>query len=149
MNIRRASVPDAELVAELVLELLNELSGLEPSGYRASELAELASSLLRTEDLSAVLAEHDGAPVGVLVLNGCASLYAGRFGEITEMYVKPAFRSSDIGEALLKEAVEIARERSWSRLEVGTPEQPAWARTLAFYKRHGFIETGVRLKLPV
>lgn len=65
------------------------------------------------------------------------------------MYVKPGVRSSSVGEALLKAAAEVAREHSWSRLEVGTPEQPVWNRTLAFYKRNGFIETGVRLKLPM
>lgn len=149
MRIRKAVPSDAQAVAGLVLALLDELGGSEPSGYKADDLSTLAATLLGAKDLSAVLAEQDGEPVGVVVLNGCASLYAGRFGEITEMYVKPDFRSSRVGEALLAAAAEVARERSWSRLEVGTPEQPEWSRTLAFYKRNGFIETGVRLKLPV
>lgn len=149
MKIRRADASDVEVVAKLVLDLLNELSGDEPSEYATGELSEIATSLFRTQELCAVLAEREGEAVGVLVLNGCASLYAGRFGEVTEMYVKPSCRSAKTGELLLKEAAEIAKERSWSRLEVGTPEQPMWQRTLAFYKRNGFIETGVRLKLPV
>lgn len=149
MKIRRATDSDAHIVEGLVLALLNELSGAEPSGYSVDELSEAATTLLRTKALRAVLAEHDGRAVGVLVLNGCASLYAGRFGEVTEMYVEPNFRSFRVGEALLGEAAQIAREHSWSRLEVGTPEQPEWSRTLGFYKRNGFIETGVKLKLPV
>lgn len=149
MNIKRARAADANVVAGLVFELLSEFSGNEPSGYSVAELTGVANSLLNSKDIAAVLAEHNGEPVGVLVLNGCASLYAGRFGEITEMYVKPGFRSSRVGEALVEEAVQMARERSWSRLEVGAPEQPTWNRSLRFYKRNGFTETGVRLKLPV
>ena len=149
MKIKRATTSDAEVVASLVLALLEELSGPERSGYSAGDLSKLAATLLGTKELSAIIAEKDGEPIGVLVLNSCASLYAGRFGEITEMYVKPAFRTARVGEMLLTAAAEIAREHSWSRLEVGTPEQPAWSRTLAFYKRNRFIETGVRLKLEV
>jgi GNAT superfamily N-acetyltransferase len=149
MKIRKAAASDAQAVVGLVLALLDELSGSEPSAYSAGDLSTLAATLLETKDLSAVLAERNGEPIGVVVLNGCASLYAGRFGEITEMYVKPNFRSSNVGEALLAAAADVARERSWSRLEVGTPELPEWSRTLAFYKRNGFIETGVRLKLPL
>jgi GNAT superfamily N-acetyltransferase len=97
----------------------------------------------------ALLAEHAGDAVGVAVLNPCASLYAGRFAEITELYVKPDFRSTGVGGKLLEAAVGIARVNSWSRLEVGTPELPAWTRTTAFYKRNGFIEVGARMKLPL
>lgn len=81
----------------------------------------------------ALLAENAGEALGVAVLNPCASLYAGRFAEITELYVRPGFRSVGIGRKLLEAAVGIAAARSWSRLEVGTPELPAWARAAAFY----------------
>ena len=83
------------------------------------------------------------------VLNPCASLYAGHFGEITELYVKPECRSAGVGAGLIEAAIAAARARSWSRLEVGTPELPTWDRTAAFYKRNGFIEVGARMKLPL
>lgn len=149
MKIRRAVLSDSSTVANLVLALMDELCRPEPSGYTADGLSEVAKTLLASQELTAILAEQDGEAAGVLVLNGCASLYAGRFGEITEMYMKPQFRSSGVGEALIAAAAETGRERGWSRLEVGTPEQPAWGRTLDFYKRNRFIETGVRLKLPL
>lgn len=149
MEIRRAKQSDSESVASLVHALLEELSGTEPGGYAADELTARATTLMRSEELVALLAEQRGEPIGVVVLNGCASLYAGRFGEITELYVKPSFRSSGTGQALVEAACRYARSRSWSRLEVGTPELPVWSRTLAFYKRLGFTETGVRLKLLV
>lgn len=149
MEIRRATESDAETVAVLVFALLDELCGPEPSGYAAENLSELGITLMRSGELTALIAEQNGGAIGVLVLNGCASLYAGRFGEITELYVKPPFRSSGVGEALVDAACELAREKSWSRLEVGTPDLPTWSRTLAFYTRNRFIETGARLKLPL
>ncbi|GFE80135.1 hypothetical protein GCM10011487_21350 [Steroidobacter agaridevorans] len=132
-----------------MLALLDELCGDTPSGYDLSDLSATAAALLQAGDITALLADHAGQATGVLVLNRCASLYAGRFGEISELYVKPEFRSAGIGEALIRAAAAIARERGWSRLEVGTPELPAWARTAAFYKRNGFIDVGMRMKLTL
>jgi GNAT superfamily N-acetyltransferase len=149
MEIRTADYGDSEAVAGLVLELLAELAGNQPSGYSQPALAETARILLKERAIVALLAEYAGDVVGVAVLNPCASLYAGRFAEITELYVKPDFRSTGVGGKLLETAVGIARANSWSRLEVGTPELPAWTRTAAFYKRNGFIEVGARMKLPL
>ena len=149
MEIRAATLAESATVAELVLALLEELSAPEPSGYDAAGLTELALTLMRGGEVHGLLAWEGREPVGVLVLNGCASLYAGRFGEITELYIKPAWRSAGVGQSLLEAAREFARGRAWTRLEVGTPELPAWARTAAFYRRNGFIETGARMKLPL
>jgi len=149
MEIRTADDGDSEAVAGLVLDLLAELAGDQPSGYSQPALAETARRLLKEQAIVALLAEYAGDAIGVAVLNPCASLYAGRFAEITELYVKPAFRSTGVGGKLLEAAVGIARANFWSRLEVGTPELPAWARTAAFYKRNGFIEVGARMKLPL
>ncbi len=44
-------------------------------------------------------------------LNECSAIYAGgKFGEITEFYVKPEFRSQDIGASLISRAKDFARE---------------------------------------
>ena len=149
MEIRVADSSDAHVVAELVLALLMELSADQPSGYTHPALAQMANTLLQEQAIVVLLAENAGAALGVAVLNPCASLYAGRFGEITELYVKPDLRSAGIGRKLLDAAVSIARTKSWSRLEVGTPELSVWARTAAFYKRNGFVEVGARMKLPL
>jgi GNAT superfamily N-acetyltransferase len=149
MEIRIADHRDADAVADLVLALLVELSGNEPSGYSQPALANTARVLLDEQAIVALLAEEGGKPIWVAILNPCASLYAGRFAEITELYVKPEFRSAGIGGKLLEAAIGVARRRSWSRVEVGTPELPAWARTAAFYKRNGFVEVGARMKLPL
>ena len=147
--IRKANVSDCSIVANLILELLDELNGNKLSIYSIDSLMEMGNSLISTNDIIAFIAENNGEPIGIVILNGCASLYAGRFGEITEIFVKPKYRSLNIGKQLITAAITFAMENKWSRLEVGTPEQPTWDRTLQFYKNNGFIETGVRLKLPI
>ena len=145
VSIVRASETDAASVASLVHRLLSELGG--GSGPSIDELTATTHRLLAEQLVHAVLAMADEQPVGVLCLNECAAIYAGgRFGEITELYVVPECRSSGVAPILVEEAKRIGRERGWSRLEVGAPDQPAWDRTLQFYLREGFAEVGPRLK---
>ena len=72
-----------------------------------------------------------------------------KFGEITELYIKPEFRSKRIGEELISQAKRFARERGWNALEVGAPDLPRSQRTVNFYLRNGFSEIGPRLELNV
>lgn len=147
VTLTRVGVGDAGVVARLIHALLTELSG----GTRAWDGAALeatAGELLRDGVVCGVLARVDGAPVGVLMLNECAATYAGgRFGEITELYVDPRYRSQGVAPKLLAEARAIAREKGWDRFEVGAPGQPTWNRTVDFYRREGFVEVGPRLRL--
>ena len=99
--IRKANVSDCGIVANLILELLDELNGNKPSIYSIDSLMEMGNSLISTNDIIAFIAENNGEPIGIVILNGCASLYAGRFGEITEIFVKPKYRSLNIGKQLI------------------------------------------------
>ncbi len=150
-DIRLASEADADAVAQLVLELLEELASPGSSGYELAAVARTARNLLKGGDrVWAFLAEAGGHAIGLITLNECAALYAGgRFGEICELYVSPGFRSLGAGKRLLEAAVEFARQRGWSRLEVGAPEMPRWERSVNFYRQAGFSEVGPRLKLPL
>ncbi|MCG8354004.1 MAG: GNAT family N-acetyltransferase, partial [Kiloniellales bacterium] len=69
------------------------------------------------------------------------------FGEITELYIDPRYRSSGLGATMIEAAERVARERGWPRLEVGAPDVPRWQRTVDFYTRYGFVQVGPRLKL--
>jgi GNAT superfamily N-acetyltransferase len=151
VNIRQAREGDVESVAQLVFELLGELASPRDAGYRPESVTQTARALLAGGDrVWAFLAETGGQPAGVLTLNECASIYAGgRFGEISELYVRAQFRSVGVGSRLLQAAVEFARQRGWSRLEVGAPELPKWDRTVTFYRSAGFSEIGPRLKLEL
>ena len=132
VEIRLAHKADAESVAQLVFELFEELASPGDSGYEPQAVTRTARSLLNGgEPVWAFLAEDDAHPVGILMLNECASIYAGGlFGEITELYVTPAFRALGVGKRLVQAAAEFARQRGWSRLEVGAPELPKWAETV-------------------
>lgn len=140
--IREAEGRDAPVVAGLVAALLSELSGKDVVGLGA-----VTETVLQREDVTGLLAFDAATPVGVLMLNQCAAIYAGgMFGEISELYVTRDWRSHGVASVLLARAQSIARVRGWRRLEVGAPGQPDWARTLAFYRREGFDEVGPRLR---
>lgn len=140
----------AERVGTLVHKLLAEL--YPELGYERDPCIETARKLLvEGEGVWAFLATTPGGTdVGVVSLNECSAIYAGgRFGEISELYVTPDFRSKGVGSLLLEAAVALGRERGWPNLEVGAPSVPAWQRTVDFYCRHGFEEVGPRLDLTL
>jgi len=138
-------VEDIAVVAEFVWRLLDELSGGE-----APDLAKVRTTtqlVLQLESVTGLLALVDETPVGLLMLNECAAIYAGgRFGEISELYVEPEFRSDGVAAKLIEDAVRLGQGRNWNRLEVGAPDQPVWKRTFDFYLRNGFAEVGPRLR---
>ena len=146
VSIIRAGSGEAHLAADLVHRLLTELAG--GKGPSLDELTATTQRLIEEQLVLGIIAMADERPVGVLCLNECAAIYAGgRFGEITELYVLPECRSLRVAPQLIEEAKRMGRERGWSRLEVGAPDQPAWDRTLQFYLREGFSEVGPRLKI--
>jgi len=154
MKIRQAQSADAETVGGLIHALLSELDppGSDQFGECTLEVDEVTTTARRLLESDgrvwALIAETDGGEaVGVLMLNECAAVYAGgAFGEITELYIVPAQRTSGLGAKLIAAAEDFARARGWPRLEVGAPDQPRWNRTVAFYCRNGFEEVGPRLR---
>jgi GNAT superfamily N-acetyltransferase len=148
ITIRTASHAEAGLVADLVADLLTELSGGEE--VDREEIRATTAELMSDGVVTALLARDGREVVGALMLNECAAVHAGgRFGEISELYVRPDRRSQGIASQLLAVARRIAGAREWKRLEVGAPDPRAWARTKAFYEREGFTEVGPRLKRPI
>ena len=148
IKIRPANPSDAPLVGQLVGQLLYEIV---PDHYGPEMVAKwkaMAANLLEQGTIWAYLAHDGDEAVGVITLHECHAIYAGgAFGEISELYVAPDYRSLKVGEQLIKAATSFARDRGWRFLAVGTGEQPKWHRSLAFYKRQGFVEIGPRLEL--
>ena len=145
LSIVRASSQDFRTVAGLVHALLQELSGGKATPI--GELEEIAQVVLSKHGVFALLAWSEGQPLGVVVLNECAAIYAGgEFGEITELYVRPEARSLGVAARLVEAAIVEATRHGWHRIEVGAPPQPEWARTMQFYLRNGFEEVGPRLR---
>jgi GNAT superfamily N-acetyltransferase len=144
--IRRAAVTDAPPVARMVDQLLCELSG-SASKYD-SRLATASRLLALGDRIFGFLAEEQQEAVGVMMISESAGIYAGgMFGVITELYVVPQRRSTGVAKLLVDAGASLGRQRSWSRIEVGAPHQPAWERSLKFYLRAGFAEGGPRLQL--
>jgi GNAT superfamily N-acetyltransferase len=148
ITVRRANTQDAPIVARLVDALLAELSDT-PS--KLEERAATAPRLLAMEDRIFGFLAHDNAePVGVMMISESAAIYAGGvFGVITELYIVPSHRSSGVAKHLIEAGAALGRVHNWRRLEVGTPRQPTWARSLQFYLRNGSIEIGPRLRLLI
>jgi N-acetylglutamate synthase-like GNAT family acetyltransferase len=134
-RIRRATAADALAVASLI----------ETLGYPA-EPATVERTLARFADASmfpAVVAEQDGAVVGLLVVCCRPSLtLQGWIGTVSELVVAPAYRRSEIGEGLLHYAKGLAVERGLARLDCVVPgaHEPAGGR---FVLERGFEEADV------
>ncbi|WP_085794285.1 GNAT family N-acetyltransferase [Falsiruegeria litorea] len=142
--VRVARSDEGSVVARLIAALLSELDGAPVDPVAVGKSAE---TVLALPSVTAFLAFVGDEAVGVLVLNECAAIYAGGvFGEISELYVAPEWRSAGVARLLVQVAQGFGQERGWKRLEVGAPPQPGWSRTLAFYRREGFEEVGPRLR---
>jgi GNAT superfamily N-acetyltransferase len=147
ISVIEASKSDFLEVSELVEALLIELEPSAAEEIEAMRLDLVTKKLFDDSKIWCFIAKSGSASVGVITLHECASIYAGGlFGEISELYVKPDFRSSDIGNLLLRCATEKAKELGWKRLEVGSPPVNEAPRTMKFYQKAGFECTGSRLR---
>ena len=148
--VRQAEPMEFERVGNLVHALLAEL--FPDGGYKRDGFVETARTLLTGNEgvWSFLATTHDDRDVGVVTINQCAAISSGgEFGEISELYVVPDYRSKGVGALLIDASVRFCRERGWHSIEVGAPSRPKWQRTIDFYLGHGFEEIGPRLDLPL
>lgn len=145
-----ASAQQSQLVSDLVTCLLIELEPGATAEIEAMNLPDITAKLFTAEKIWAFLAMDDGKAIGIITLHECAAIYAGGvFGEISELYVAPEYRSANVGRLLLDAAIEKGKELNWQRLEVGSPPPAESPRTIQFYERQGFKATGSRLRLLI
>ncbi|MBS0170852.1 MAG: GNAT family N-acetyltransferase [Nitrospira sp.] len=152
IRITAAQPSDATTIAKLIGDLLQEIMaaiGTQAFAFSLDETSARTRSWLEDGSYTVLLARDGDRLAGLLALSECRALYAeGLFGIIPELYVRPDRRSHGVGRELLAEAKRVARLKGWSRLEVTTPPLPQFDRTLAFYAREGFSQSGGR-KLKV
>ena len=149
MHIHSATSADAATIAVMVGELLQEIMqviGEQAFNFDLPATTARLQNFIRAGHYHAFVAmDESGTAAGFLTLYQSYALYAeGSFGTIPELYVRPAYRSQDIGKQLLETARAFGTSKGWTRLEVTTPPLPAFERTLAFYQREGFAITGGR-----
>ncbi|NRA59318.1 MAG: GNAT family N-acetyltransferase [Psychrobium sp.] len=145
--INAASVDDYQAVSALVQKLYHELDPVAAKELDGAAIDLLTKDLLSTQTIWAYIARHGGKNVGVITLHQCAAIYAGGvFGEISELYVDPDFRSTSVGESLVNVVVEKATQLNWKRLEVGSPPPDKSPRTIEFYENKGFKFLGARFR---
>jgi GNAT superfamily N-acetyltransferase len=155
ITIARATAEDAHAVAEMAGQLLTEIMdaiGVQAFNFDLAETTERLHDFLDQEKYFVFVArDEQQAAVGFIAMVESHALYAeGSFGTIPELYVRPPFRSRNVGLDLMAQAKSFGRSRGWKRLEVTTPPLPWFDKTLAFYEREGFSVTGGRkLKLAL
>lgn len=109
-----------------------------------SENAMLAGVERLMEDLDTVYLlaspDDDSPPAGYAQLRFRHSLWtAAPDCWVEDVFVEAAGRRRGVGDALVKLALEVARERGARRVELDTSEVNEGARAL--YARHGFTES--------
>jgi GNAT superfamily N-acetyltransferase len=153
ITIHRATVNDALEIAVMVGELLNEIMttiGINVFNFSLDETKARLHDFIDREKYFVFVAQNGNVgPVGFIALFEGHALYAeGAFGIIPELFVRPEFRSKNVGLRLVEQAKTFGSSRGWKRLEVTTPPLPQFDKTLAFYEREEFAITGGR-KLKV
>jgi len=147
ITIEKVAADDSLEIAVMVGELLSEIMntiGIQAFNFDLDETKNRLHDFLSHEKYFAFIArEVGGGAVGFVALYESYALYAeGSFGTIPELYVRPDWRSNQVGHSLISQAKLFGTSRGWKRLEVTTPPVPQFDKTLAFYEREGFTITG-------
>ena len=140
------------MVGELLNEIMDKIN-VKTFNYNQAETEVRAKDLVFREKYWVFIAKEaaSGVNVGFVSLYESYALYAeGAYGTIPELFVRPQWRSKNIGEAMLMEVKQFAASKEWKRIEVTTPPLPEFDRTLTFYQSNGFeISGGRKLKLDI
>ena len=154
--VKRATHEHSAQTAVLVGELLQEIRdriGIDVFHFDLQETKERLADFISTEKNFVFVAidNETNTIIGFVTVYEGYALYAeGALGTMAELYVKPQFRSQEIGKNLILSVKEFGEGRGWKRLEVTTPPLPQFDATLAFYEREGFeISGGRKLKAVI
>jgi ribosomal protein S18 acetylase RimI-like enzyme len=132
VSVRQAGPDDAPALARLLHDFNTEFSEPTPE---IPILSERARALLGNGEMTVLLA-GDG-PDGLAQLRFRPSVWTGALDAyVEELYVVPKLRGRGIGRALLESAVETARLRGATHIDLTTAETDTAARQL--YESAGF-----------
>ena len=150
-------------MSEISVRLLGEDEWKDYRAIRLEALSESPEAFVATADeeeafdeahwrsrmqrSARLVAERDGAAVGVVSVGSAPSDEEGRSGELFGLWVKPELRGSGVATKLVKNGAALARQRGQSLLYywVGTEN----GRAVAFASGMGFRPTDQRRPLGV
>ena len=132
-ELRVGGPTDAGLLGRMLAEFNLEYGETEPP---AEQVAALAGPQLTSGEVAVVFGPGD-PPAGFAQLRFRGSLYeAGPDACLEELWVRPAFRGAGLGRALLEAAMDVARARGATRIDLNTSVTDEAARAL--YEACGF-----------
>lgn len=130
--VRLASAADATAIAELLHAFNTEYDEPAPD---APVLAERLAPMLASGEVTVVLG--GSGPDGLALLRFRPSFWTGDLDAyLEELYVVPHLRGQGLGRALMERAMDVARERGATRMDLGTSTDDTAARAL--YEKLGF-----------
>lgn len=126
-DLRVGGPEDAGLLGRMLFEFNLEYGETEPS---AEQVEALARPQLASGEVAVVLGPGE-PPAGFAQLRFRGSLYEpGPDACLEELWVRPAFRGAGLGRALLEAAMDLARERGATRIDLNTSVDDEAARAL-------------------
>jgi GNAT superfamily N-acetyltransferase len=135
MMIRKATASDLERIAVLFGQLgyLND----------ATQLATRMAAAPAGDTMRVLVADDDGALIGVAVVHVMAPLHVPeRWALLSALVVDDTRRSEGLGAALLRAAEAFALENGCAQLELSS--NVARTRAHRFYERQGYREKRMR-----
>jgi len=136
MTTPRATIRTARIAERLELEELQRRSSMHEPMYRAQLEAHPDAIELPTEQIAlghVRVAELDGVVIGFVALFE----RIGDACELDALFVEPGRMRGGIGRRLVEEAVQMARGRGATRIDVDANPQ-----AVAFYEAVGFTTMG-------
>ncbi|AYA75966.1 GNAT family N-acetyltransferase [Bacillus sp. Y1] len=150
INIKKCTLKDLHQLQEISYETFNETFKDQNSPENMIAYLERAFNLNQLEkELSNISSEFffvyfDNEVAGYLKINS-NDAQSEEMGvealEIERIYIKTKFQKHGFGKYLLNKAMEIAMERHKKEIWLGVWEKNENA--IAFYKKMGFVQTGV------
>ena len=114
--IRPATPADVPTIHQLIIDLAVYEHELDAVHATVASLTEALFGL--TPHAECVVAEHDGAVVGLALFFTNFSTWSGKPGlYLEDLYVSPSARGTGLGQALLQHLAALAVERGYARLE--------------------------------
>ena len=134
ISVREAVPDDAPHILRFIRGLA-EFEGEPPETVRTTEQDIREHGFGANRRFETLIAERDGAPIGMALFFPHYSTWEGRPAlYLEDLYVEAEHRGSGAGFALMQRLAEIAHQRGWTRLDLSVLD---WNPARRFYERLG------------